>query len=566
MQSKVLNKKKFKILLVYPNLPLMLVPPLSIAIFTSVLKKSGYQVDLFDTTSYVPPEINSSPQNRTIYLQARDFNDEDDLGVSIKTDLIGDYVKKVKEFKPNLVIYSVVEDPFPKALDMIRSVENLGIKFTTLVGGVLPTADPRYVLSHKEINLISKGEGEKTILEVAEAVRLKKSLKNIKGTFYKDESGEIHQAPPQPLVDINEIQPDYSLFDDKRFYRPMGGRIFKTIPVETYRGCPYKCTFCNSPMHNTHVKDDGVAVSFLRRKTIKNVRKEIVELIRLYNPEFLYFVDDSFLARPGKEIHEFCDMYEEFKIPFWFNTRPENCKPEFLKRLNEVGSYRISFGIECGNESFRNKVLLRKPTNEDIIRSFEDIADSGIAFSVNLIIGFPGETRELVLETADLVRKIKGYDTLTVSIFTPYRGTVLREVAIKNGWLDPNHITIHTTSSSVLKMPKPYLSSKDIDGLMRVLPLYVYFPKDEWKIIQRAEINDDEGNKILDHYSEIYKNNFLKEYQETEKIFIPSSGTGCKSNPKDQYTFYEKPINNEKKFSSKKKILSEFEIKMLTIN
>ena len=111
------------------------------------------------------------------------------------------------------------------------------------------------------------------------------------------------------MVDINEIQPDYSLFDDKRFYRQWVGRIFKTIPVETYRGCPYKCTFCNSPMHNTHVKDDGVAVSFKGEKQFKMLRKkEIVELIRLYNPEFLYFVDDSFLARPGKEIHEFCDM------------------------------------------------------------------------------------------------------------------------------------------------------------------------------------------------------------------------------------------------------------------
>ena len=161
--------------------------------------------------------------------------------------------------------------------------------------------------------------------------------------------------------------------------------------------------------------------------------------------------------------------------------------------------------LECGNESFRNKVLLRKPTNEDIIRSFKDIADSGIAFSVNLIIGFSRRNKRASFGNSRPCREIKGYDTLTVSIFTPYRGTVLREVAIKNGWLDPNHITIHTTSSSVLSMPKPYLSSEDIDGLMRVLPLYVYFPKDEWEFIRRAEINDDEGNKILTHYSEIYK-------------------------------------------------------------
>ena len=57
------DKKSFKILLVYPNLTMMLVPSLAIGIFTNLLKKEGYIVDLFDTTHYVSEE-NSSPQNR----------------------------------------------------------------------------------------------------------------------------------------------------------------------------------------------------------------------------------------------------------------------------------------------------------------------------------------------------------------------------------------------------------------------------------------------------------------------------------------------------------------------
>ncbi len=553
--SKSINN--FKVLLVYPNLPLMLVPPLSMAIFTAVLKKKGYEVKLFDTTSYVPEEANSSPQNRTVYLQARDFSDEDDLGVSIKTDLLGDYKSKVLSFKPDLIIYSVVEDPFPKALQMMREIKNLDLQFTSLVGGVLPTADPHYVLSHDEIDLIAVGEGERTVVDLAEAVRQKKSFHNVKGLYFKDTDGTIHKTLPQPLIDLNDYQPDFSLFDEKRFYRPMGGRIFKTIPIETYRGCPYKCTFCNSPMHNTKAKETGVAPSFLRRKTILNVEKEIKKLIKLYNPSFLYFVDDSFLARPKKEIFDFCDMYEQFKIPFWFNTRPENCKIEYMQRLKDVGSYRISFGIECGNESFRNKVLLRKPTNKEIIQSFRDIEQSGIAFSVNLIIGFPGETRDLVMETVELVRQITGYDTITVSIFTPYRGTVLREVAVKNGWLDKDHITIHTTSSSVLNMPSPYLSSKEIDGLMRTIPLYVYFPKSEWEMIKRAETIDEEGNKILEHYSKIYKANFLGENQdETKKIYNKSDEH---TNDLDEKNNYVAGLKNSLQ-------LTDFEIKMLTLN
>ena len=123
----------------------------------------------------------------------------------------------------------------------------------------------------------------------------------------------------------------------------------------------------------------------------------------------------------------------------------------------------------------------------------------------------------LVMETVELIREIQGYDTITVSIFTPYRGTVLQKMAVKNGWLDKSHITIHTTSSSVLKMPKPYLSSKDIHGLMKTLPLLIYFPKSEWKNIKKAEEDNEEGIKFYNYYSKIYKENFLKINQESQK-------------------------------------------------
>ena len=72
------------------------------------------------------------------------------------------------------------------------------------------------------------------------------------------------------------------------------------------------------------------------------------------------FTDDSFLARPKKEIYEFCEMYSEFKIPFWFNTRPENVTPEILRMIKEVGCHRMSFGLECGNEDLEQKYYLEK--------------------------------------------------------------------------------------------------------------------------------------------------------------------------------------------------------------
>jgi len=535
--SDIIRREDFKVLIVYPNLTMMLVPALSIGIFTGILKKQKYQVSLFDTTHYMAEE-NSSPQNRVKFLQARKFDETNDMGVRIKTDLIGDFINTIESLKPNLILYSVVEDCYRQTLSLMSAIKEFEIPH--LVGGVFPTAVPEVCIDNDLIKMIGIGEGEKIIVDVAEAIRLKKSIENIHGTWVKTDGGII-KNPRDMITSIHNSVPDYSLFDAARFNRPMGGRIFRTIPVETYRGCPFQCTYCNSPMQTEKARESNIG-NYLRRKNMDDLRDEINQLVEKYTPQFLYFIDDSFTARPKDEVFAFCDMYQEFGLPFWFNTRPETTTPGMMKRLKEVGIYRISFGIEAGNEQYRKKVLRRNGTNDQLKKVFDEIADSEIPFSLNLIIGMPGETRDLIMDTINFTRTIRGFDTVTVSIFTPYHGTVLRKIAVNNGWLDKNYITKHTTSSSALNMPSPYLSSKDIDGLMRVIPLYIYFPETEWENIRKAEIPNKEGNEALDYYSQIYRRDFLKETHDDKKIYVDGA-TGCKSNPKDSFRInYESPI------------------------
>jgi radical SAM superfamily enzyme YgiQ (UPF0313 family) len=455
------------------------------------------------------------------------------------------------DFEPDLMVFSLVEDVLSKALKLLDSVKDLNIPH--LIGGVFPTAAPDRCFDFPEINMIGLGEGEHTILKVAEALRLDLPLNNIPGVWLRDSTGKIYKNPHPPLVDINEYSPDYSLFEENRFFRPMGGKVFKMISIETYRGCPYQCTYCNSPMHVVSAKGNNLG-SFLRRKPMNVLKKEIGKMVDLFDPQFILFIDDSFLARPQKEVFDFCDMYEEFSLPFFINSRPECFTVENLKRLKEVGCYRISAAIESGNEDYRTNVLRRNGTNESIISWFNTLTESGIAYTINLIIGFPGETREMTMDTVELVRSIQGYDTLTVSIFTPYHGTALREVAIKNKWLDPDlKVETHFTATSILKMPPPYLSSEEIDGLIRTLPLYCYFPKNEFEKIKRAETNDVVGNEILEQYADIYRREFLGESQEERGVLKVEGGSGCRSNPKDSF-----PVTGKK--------LSTKEIQMLTPN
>ena len=565
----------------------MLTPPLAVALFTTILKRNGYEISLFDTTEYQENE-DSDSANRVKYLQ---YRKEKDIGDISKSGMLNDYEEKLVEFSPNVVIYvSIVEDTFLKLITMMERVRHHNIP--SIIGGIFPTSAPEKCFQYDVVDVVGIGEGETTIVEFAECITAGKSIGNVRGIWYRDSSG-IVKNKSAPLIDIEETVPDYSLFDPEKFKRPMGGKIFTAFAVETYRGCPYQCTYCNSPGQRDNArqrvqesllleqesllleqesllveqesllveqesllveqesvridKDFGkdMITNFLRRKKFDVLESELDEINNKYNPEFIYFIDDSFLARPQKEILKFCEMYKKFNKPFWFNTRPENCTKENLAALKKVGCYRISFGVECGNEDYRKNVLKRKGTNKDILNWFNIIAESGIPFSINLIIGFPGETREKVFDTIELVRNIRNYDALTVSIFTPYHGTELRDIAVKNGWLDDSTITVHTTSSSLLKMPSPYLSSKEIDALFRVLPLYTYFPKSDWPEIKKAEKFDTAGNKIFEKYASIYTKEFLGENQDVKYSLSSTGGTGCKVDPKSNYDLITKTMPNE---------------------
>ena len=121
------------------------------------------------------------------------------------------------------------------------------------------------------------------------------------------------------------------------------------------------------------------------------------------NPEFIMFVDDTFLTRPKRNFFDWCEMYNKHQIPFWVNTRIESISEDKLKAIKEAGCTRLSFSIEHGNFEFRKKYLKKPFRNEEVIEKGHILAESGIPFSMDELIGIPFETRDLVFDTIELV-------------------------------------------------------------------------------------------------------------------------------------------------------------------
>jgi radical SAM superfamily enzyme YgiQ (UPF0313 family) len=310
----------------------------------------------------------------------------------------------------------------------------------------------------------------------------------------------MNRNPISRPVDINKmpVVSDIGIFGEKRFYRPMGGKMRRLLPVETHRGCPYTCSFCNSPSQNTLY---GGGLAYFRRKSINLVKQEIENHIKEWKVEYIYFWADTFLAWSNSEFDEFCEMYSDIRLPFWCQTRTETVTEYKLKRLREVGLDRITFGMEHGNEAFRRDVVKRDYTNADAVRCLKIVSELEVPFQVNNVIGFPDETRELAFETIELNRQFDS-DTVLCSIFVPFHGTELREYAEKQGYIAPGEIcTVHNANESMLTMPQ--WDKKDITGLRNVFAMYVKFPKSRWPEIERAERDPDLYARLSEEFVEM---------------------------------------------------------------
>ena len=426
-------EKKLKILFLYPNLNMSTLVPNAISILSAVLKAGGFKnIDLFDTTFY-DSKKDSKDENRVKTGQVQPFN-FNDKGIKLKqSDMFQDFVQKVEQFNPDVIYASIVEDTFPIFKRFIELIENRKIK--VLAGGVFPTSAPEIVAKLSYVDFICVGEG-------------------------------VNSLPVQ----------DLSIFEDVTLHRPMMGKIYRMAPVETQRGCPYACTFCNSPEKNT-LYDDQNAGDFFRKRTMKNVHIELKELIEKYRIE------------------------SEFKLPFFMNTRPETITAYRAKKLKEVNCSRVNIGVEHGNQKYRADVVGRQYKNEFAINAFNLMHDAGISTVANSIVGYPDETRELVFDTIELARKLK-CDDLNAFTFAPYHGTSLRLLCESKNYINPDALAHIYTHDSMLTMPT--LSKPEIRGLMKTFILYARLPKSYWEEIRLAEQETKEGLEKYDELMTLY--------------------------------------------------------------
>ena len=180
--------RRTKILFLYPNHKGMTMLPPGISLLSAVLKREGFEVDLFDTTQYDSVEIegkkNSKDHNKTLEnkLSVRPAPEHKKVVVKY-TNVFEDFRKKVISFGPDLIAMSTTEDMFTLGISLLTKIKDL--KILTLAGGIFPSMAPKLVLSFDEIDIVCKGEGEAALPLLCRKLEKNESYDDVTNLYIK---------------------------------------------------------------------------------------------------------------------------------------------------------------------------------------------------------------------------------------------------------------------------------------------------------------------------------------------------------------------------------------------
>ena len=435
-------------------------PPGGIAIISACLKREGFtNLHLFDSTWFPYAEDKDSMRGELVdrdkerakrgmfkeYKWSEDFQIENINMYDAWRDIM-------LEVQPHVVISSIVEDTYSIWKKMISMVDDQ--EFISVVGGVFPTSVPK--LFEPDCDYVACGEGDETIPEMMELLRKGQSCKNV---------ANVYPNAFRPAVDVNKLPyTDHSIFPDKALYRPFMGSIRKIATIETQRGCPFGCKFCNSPEKN-FIYNRERAGKFFRRRSIEHIEGELMDLKEKHNIDLIWNITDTLLTMAPEEFDAFCDMQERVGIEYFAQTRPETLTEYQAKRLVDSGCVKLNMGVEHGSDEFRRKYIGRVYDNELAINAFKICRDVGLDTTCNFIMGYPYETMDYCWESVEMAKRIES-DNINAFIFTPYHGTPMRQMCVDAGFI-PDDLIVSMNfgtedTCSYLDMPPPYMSKEDI--------------------------------------------------------------------------------------------------------
>ena len=366
--------------------------------------------------------------------------------------------KYIESSKPSMILTSGFTCNAYNCARTCEIAKKVDQNIITVAGGIHFSFTAEESLTNfPEIDIIVRGEGELTIVDLIKTLNKKEKIDKIQGISFQHKKNIAH-TPLRPLIKNLDSLPyhAYHLVEDnlkKYHFTMMAGRNTRYMILETARGCEYKCTFCTQWNYWK---------STWRTKSTKRIADEIEHLNETYGGIFLWLTDDHVNLRyRGKQ------LYEELKhrrckddIMLFFQARTDDVadNADLISKLRDVSVYWILCGVESDSEE-NLKEYKKGIKKSDAYNAMKILIKSDIFAQAMFVIGARRDTHESIKNlrqfSSDITPDFAIYTTLT-----PFPGTIYYETAKKNGWIEDSNYSHYDMVHAI--MPTETLTRKEI--------------------------------------------------------------------------------------------------------
>jgi len=334
-----------------------------------------------------------------------------------------DLEKKVKSI--DLVGITTVTNTIKASWELCERVKESNPYVTTVLGGPHATALPQESLYQPAVDVVVRGEGEETIVELCDKQEKGGSLEDVDGISYK-KNGRIHHNRNRKLIKNLENLPfpAYHLFPMEKYTGPhatfLKRRWRGCAVVLTSRGCPYNCVFCCKETFGRQ----------FRYRSPENVVEEIRFLIDNYRINFFGVEDDAFTLIKSRA-SEICNLIVKEGLDITWETsngiRVDSVSLQLFEDMKKAGCIRVWYGTESGSQRVLDHIINKGTTLQQAEEAVKLAKKVKFEVGTFWVLGNPGETREDLDMTINFAIKLDP-DYATFTIATPYPGTRLYEM------------------------------------------------------------------------------------------------------------------------------------------
>ncbi len=326
-------------------------------------------------------------------------------------------IEACKRFKPELVGLTATTPLLLDAYHAAALLRESTPDALLVLGGPHATALPEQVLAEcPALDCVAVGEGELTLSILASGA----TLTGTPGLVIRSPEGNRATGEPHRVEDLDNLpRPRRDLLAPEFYFRPhdqlIRGLRLRGAHIVTARGCTHRCNFCTGSL----CFGRGI-----RYHSPERVVAEIQELVERYRIEGIYIADDVFMTQPER-VEQLCQALHAAglhrRMLWCCQLRVDGLTLEVLRLLKRAGCVQVEFGLESGSQRVLDR--MNKRTTVEQNRQAVTLAHRvGLRVFANIVVGYPGETREDLEETRQMLLDTRP-EAISLNRFVPLPGS-----------------------------------------------------------------------------------------------------------------------------------------------